>query len=113
MTENSEEKYIDFIAIDPPPVEFRLYYDEEGKVVTYTCEKLEGQYIVIDSATFAEGRPDVRVIDGRVVSAINNVIISKLKPNTEQGTSCTNEDICIIAEGKNTTKWKLNLHELR
>ena len=29
--------------------EFRLYYDDKGKVLFYSCEKPEGDYIVIDA----------------------------------------------------------------
>jgi hypothetical protein len=29
--------------------EFRLYYDDKGNVICYSCEKLEGNYIVIDA----------------------------------------------------------------
>jgi hypothetical protein len=48
------------------PPEFRLYYNETGKVICYTCEKLDGNYIVIDASIYAAGRPDVRVIDGKI-----------------------------------------------
>ena len=30
------------------PPEFRLYYDDTGRVICYTCEKLPGKYIVIE-----------------------------------------------------------------
>jgi hypothetical protein len=56
---------------ESPPIikpEFRLYYDERGCVLFYTCEKPEGNYIVIDSNTYAQGRPDVRVVDGKITS---------------------------------------------
>jgi len=113
MTEEFEEKYIDFIAVPPPPIEFRLYYDEDGKVLCYTCDKLEGQYIIIDAQTFAESRPDVRVVNGRVVSSIQNTIIAKLKPTDTGGTACLPEDICIISkDDTHAIKWKLNLNEL-
>lgn len=113
MMEEIEEKYIDFIAVPPPPVEFRLYYSEDGKVLFYTCEKPEGQYVVIDAQTFAEARPDVRVVNGRVVSTIQNTVIAKLKPTSTGGTECLAEDICIVSpDSTNTIKWKLNLNEL-
>jgi len=102
---------------EPKPLqkpEFRLYYDDKGKVLFYSCEKPEGNYIVIDAATYAAGRPDVRVIDGKISTAIPSLVVSKLMPNTE-GTTCTEEDISIVVDGNykgKTTKWKLNTYEL-
>lgn len=110
-----EEVYIDFVYTPPPPPEFRLYYSEDGRVISYTTENLEGQYIVVDPQTFAEARPDVKVVNGKVVRAIDSVVISKLKPS-EKGTATAEEDISIIPTNpkeKSTKKWKLNLNELK
>ena len=85
--------------------EFRLYYDEKGSVITYTCEKLEGDYILIDATTFAEARPDVRVVDGKLIKASSGAVISRLYPSTE-GVLCEAEDISIITEA-NGQYWKL------
>lgn len=90
--------------------EFRLYYDDRGNVITYTCEKLEGNYIIIDRQTFAEARPDVRVVDGRLIRQGTGAVISRLYPS-DNGILCEAEDISIIAhtEGK---YWKLKTYEL-
>lgn len=95
------------------PPEFRLYYDESGKVLCYTCEKLEGNYIVIDAATFAQGRPDVRVINGKISQVSPNAIISKLMPD-EIGISCSDQDISVIVNINDENKmfWKLNTYEI-
>jgi hypothetical protein len=102
---------------EAPPIikpEFRLYYDDKGNVLFYTCEKPEGNFIVIDAASFAEGRPDVRVVDGKISSAKPGSIVSKLIPD-EDGTMCTEEDISIVVnktyKGKKK-KWKLTTYEL-
>lgn len=98
------------------PPEFRLYYDDAGKVICYTCDKLEGNYIVIDSKTYAEGRPDVRVINGKLSMALTGAIVSKLIPNKDEGQLCAIEDISILVDksykGKKI-KWKLTTYELR
>ena len=97
------------------PPEFRLYYDEQGKVITYTCEKLEGNYIVIDASTFIQARPDVRVVDGKVVQVHSVSIVSKLMPADIEGTECAEEDLSIIPEISYTgkkQKWSLNVHTL-
>lgn len=85
--------------------EFRLYYDEKGSVITYTCEKLEGSYILVDSTTFAEARPDVRVVDGKLVKNGVGAVISRLYPDTE-GVMCEIEDISIITNTEGQY-WKL------
>lgn len=98
----------DSVSVDKP--EFRLYYDDKGYVVTYTCEKLEGNYVVIDSLTFAEARPDVRVVDGNLVKNNSGSVVSRLYKDTE-GTLCDYEDVSVIAttEGQ---YWKLKTYEL-
>ena len=94
--------------------EFRLYYDDKGNVLFYTCEKLEGDYIVIDAKTFAEGRPDVKVINGKILRNNSNAVVSKLTEDVE-GIICPEEDISIIVDsdynGK-TINWKLKTYEL-
>jgi hypothetical protein len=113
---NTEQELI--IVWEAPkitPPEFRLYYDEQGKVVCYTCEKLEGNYIVIDARTFAEGRPDVRVINGKISTVNVNAIVSKLMPDTD-GQLTSVEDISIIVDSNykgKTTTWKIHTYELK
>jgi hypothetical protein len=96
------------------PPEFRLYYDDAGKVVCYTCEKLEGTYIVIDAITYAQARPDVRIIDGKISTVSNHCIVSKLMPHNIEGITCEEEDISIVSlENIGIIKWKLNTYELK
>lgn len=95
--------------------EFRLYYDDAGKVICYTCAKPEGNYIVIDSETYAAARPDVRVINGKISTVQVSTVVCKLMPDEKLGTSCVLEDIDIIAPSNytgSTVKWKLNVYEL-
>jgi len=63
------EWYINFVWEPPPPPEYRLYYDANGNVLFYTGEPVECEhnYIVIDTQTLAEARPDIKVIDGKIV----------------------------------------------
>lgn len=117
MNNLPEEDYI--IVWEAPKIEkpeFRLYYDDQGKVLFYTCEKLEGNYIVIDQQTFAESRPDIRVIDGRISTVNPAFIVTKLMPSEKEGISCAFEDVSIIAGDKSKIKkqkWKLRTYELR
>ncbi len=115
MSDNKEEYILIWEAPKIEKPEFRLYYDERGCVVCYTCEKLEGNYIVIDSTTYAEGRPDVRVVDGRLVKISTNAVVSKLVPDNKLGQSCAKEDVSIIVKSTDKVKkqkWKLATYEL-
>lgn len=114
MTTENEEYIVIWEAPVIVPPEFRLYYDDKGKVVCYTCEKLEGNYIVIDARTYAEGRPDLRIIDGKISTVQPSAVVYKLMPG-DQGTECAVEDISIITDSEykgKTQKWKLNIYEL-
>jgi hypothetical protein len=104
---------IDFVYEPPPPPEFRLYYDERGNVLFYTGEKPEGNYIVIDTQTFAEARTDVRVIDGVIRHNSSITQVYKLKPTTE-GTLTHVDDVSLILEDDDSegTYWNFNVKEL-
>ena len=118
MTTDNQDYVIIWEAPKIVPPEFRLYYDDAGHVVTYTCDKLPGNYIVIDAMTFAIAKQDIMVIDGHISSAQPNAVVYKLMPNEYDGIVCVSEDISIIPDkdyilsGGKTTKWKLNVYEL-
>lgn len=90
--------------------EFRLYYDEAGKVLFYTCDKPKGNFIIIDADTYFQSRFDIKIINNEIVSMYDKKIISKLCP-TNIGTSCHYSDISIIHNGPNSKKWSLTLNE--
>lgn len=104
---NSEEHVIIWEAPEITKPEFRLYYDKHGNVLFYTCEKPEGDYIVIDALAYAEARPDVKVIDGKIVRDYQNVLVSKLYPS-DTGVMCELEDISIVTT-KNGQCWQLKI----
>lgn len=114
MNTTDEDVIIIWEAPKIVPPEFRLYYDDAGKVICYTCEKLEGNYIVIDSTTYAQARPDIRIIDGKISTVSNHCIVSKLMPHLTQGIVCEEEDVSIVSsDDTGITKWKLNTYELK
>jgi hypothetical protein len=98
----------DSVKVDKP--EFRLYYDDKGYVVTYTCEKPEGNYIVVDALTFAEARPDIRVVNNSIVRNTSGSVVSRLHRSTI-GTLCEAEDVSIITEADGQY-WKLETKSL-
>lgn len=97
----------------PEPVEFRLYYKDDGSVDFYTCEKPEGKYIIIDKNTFAEMRYDIKVVDGQIKKIIPGMTYSKLKPDDEgQSTAKTDVSVVVNSDYADQQKWKLHTHEL-
>ena len=101
--------------------EFRLYYKDDGSVDFYTCEKSEGNYIVIDSGVFAEARPDIKVIDGRISRNRPKATVQKYKPSTSGILTSVDDISIIIDERKIKVKdfassrvqyWELQTHEI-
>ena len=109
-----DNQVIIFEAPKIVPPEFRLYYDDTGRVICYTCEKLPGKYIVIDKDTFAEGRPDIRVVDGKISKANTRAVVSKLI-KSDTGKACATEDISVVVNPEeyegSVTFWKLETNE--
>ena len=95
--QNNEEYTLiwDAPVIEAP--EFRLYYKEDGTVDFYTCDKPEGEYIIIDALAFAESRPDIKVVNGRIAKIRPHAIVQKLKPS-DTGQLTSIEDISIITD---------------
>ena len=100
--------------LEPP--EFRLYYDDNGKVISYSGDKSgTGDYIIIDAMTFAAARPDIRIVDGKISTVSPNSVVHKLMPNDSDGVDCHLEDISLVVDSTyidKTQKWKLKTYEL-
>lgn len=116
---NDQDLQEDYILVFEAPKiekpEFRLYYDDQGKVLFYTCEKPEGNYIIVDAVTFASARPDIRVVDGRISTVNTNLVIAKLMPDEIEGIESALEDVSIVVNSKDKVKkqkWKVNVYEL-
>ena len=112
---DQEEQFIIWDAPKLEKPEFRLYYDENGRIISYCGDKsIPGDnYIVIDAQTFAEGRHDLRIIDGKISKAQPNQVVYKLMPDSSEGITCHPKDISIIVDANEEhTKWKINVYEL-
>ena len=104
MTE--EEFWAPFKSIvDPAPVFYRLYHDEQGYLLFYSMEDVPGNYIEIDHEAFSAGSPRVRVVDGQLRHIKTNVS-AKLVPSS-QGQACDPRDVAVINNDKHAQYWKL------
>ena len=94
-------------------VEFRLYYDDLGKVVGYSCCDMPGvKYIVIDAETYAESNPYVKVVDGKIHRQSDFFVVSSMNIN-DSGIACEPDDICVLTNSENNIKWKVEINEHR
>lgn len=87
----------------PAELEFRLYYDAEGNPITYASEELPGDYLVVDKETYAQGRYDIRIIDGEIVPLRDFVYYNKMIPSVS-GTAC-HLDNALLIEAASTAFW--------
>ena len=111
--QNNEEYILVWDAPKPIVLEFRLYYKEDGSVDFYTCDKPEGDYIVVDALAFAESRPDVKVVNGRITRVRPHAIVQKLKPsNKGQLTSIDDISIITYPTSSRVQHWELCDHEI-
>ena len=90
----------------PNPIEYRVYYDSTGKVITYTTEDIPGDYIIVTAEQYAEARSDALVFNGKLVLPHKVKVVSKLIRNLDRGVSTSKYDINVITD-IDSTKWEL------
>ena len=104
------EEFFGALANMPEPVAqvYRLYHDDQGRVLFYSMEDLSGTWIAVDAATYALAPHDVQVIDGKAVQLPKTAIVDKLKP-ADHGVCCDPRDICIVvSQDQPHIKWSIN-----
>lgn len=115
MTEDEIQQILILLSKPQPKiheVEFRLYYDENGKVVTYTSEKLPGSYIVISKEQYNEARNDVIVKDGKIIYTHKTTHVMKYTKNLSRGIKTSKYDINIITD-KDCIFWEHIAYEIK
>lgn len=111
---NNQEFVVLYEAPKIEKPELRLYYDKQGNVICYTCEKPEGDYIVIDALTYAAARPDLKIVDGKITQFKASSVVSKLMPSNK-GTRCVKEDVSIVVGDdykEEAQNWEMTTYEL-
>jgi hypothetical protein len=90
----------------PPPVFYRLYYDDSGMPIVYSMEDLPGNYIEIDHAVYARQSYHVRIVDQQLVAVESRTATAKLIPDSSRGTACSPGDVSIVvADQQPHIKW--------
>ena len=107
---NAEEFWAILHAMpEPPPVSWRLYYNEAGEPITYSMEHLPGIYIEVDAETYARAPFNVRVRDGRLIELKSAV--RRLAPG-DTGTPCHPNNVAIVVPLTEPHQpWSMKTHE--
>jgi hypothetical protein len=88
MTPEQEKQFLQEIDVAlrktdhlfvPQEIEYRVYYNERGEVITYTTEKLPGEYLVITVDEFNRCRHDALIRDGRLIFTNGISTVMKLE----------------------------------
>lgn len=109
----TEDEFFAVLANMPAPVQLtrRLYHDDLGRVLFYSMLDLPGQWIEVDSATYAAASHDLRVQDGKIVPQPRSIPVSKLRPG-ENGTPCDPRDICLVVmQDRPHVRWEWSTHD--
>jgi hypothetical protein len=89
----------------------RLYYNDSGEPLFYSTEDLPGNYIDIDSETFARANSKVRVQSGKIVSTATHQVTKKLVP-ANCGVACDPRDVCVVVNTEHShIKWTIKTYE--
>lgn len=91
-------------------IEYRLYYDSNGRVITYSTENLPGKYLVITREQFSEARSDVIVQNNVIVQTHLKNTVHKLKKN-KVSRVCSKYDVSIIID-TDVSEWKMVSYDI-
>ena len=97
---------------EPKPVDYRIYYNEQGELLFYSMEDRPGTYISIDAETFARSATNVVVQDGKLFEIVSTTTV-KLKPGNT-GTPCHPDDVTIVVPDTHEhQRWSKQTHGLK
>ena len=97
-TRNFWEAWNNFQWPEPQPIEYRLYYNDDGSPQVYTMENLPGNYILVTREEYIKSVWNVRVVDGRLEYIVCEPRVNRLIRDDHEGTPCHPHDVCIVIE---------------
>jgi hypothetical protein len=100
-----------------PPLEYRVYYDSDGKVITYTTDvNLQGDFIVITREQYLEARHDAVIKDGQLVQTHIRRHVMKLVRGATPGRLASKYDASVLAddeeEDPDVCSWGIKVYEI-
>ena len=111
-TENFWAAWNNIEWVDPAPVFFRLYYNEDGTPIVYSMVELPHAYVEIDASTYHNANMNVRVVDGKLVFKTPIQTVKKLQP-AEYVTACDPRDVCVVVSADQPNqRWTIVENEI-
>ena len=111
-TENFWKAFNEWNPEPPHPIFYRLYYDEQGRPITWTMEDLPGNYIDVDLELYREQPRYIVIRNGKIVRVDPEYTVPKLRPSTVEGTPCHPADVAVVVSPEQPhTKWRYGLNE--
>jgi len=111
-TENFWKAFNEWQPEPPRPVFYRLYYDEQGRPITWTMEDLPGNYIDVDLALYREQPRHIVVRNGKIIRVDPVYMVPRLRLSTVEGTPCHPADVTVIVDQQQPhTLWRYGLNE--
>lgn len=107
----TEQEFIDILRNmpEPEPMLYRLYYNEQGRLLFYSMEDLPGLWVEIDQDLYSRSPHRVRVIAGQVHELEWRQSV-KIRPG-QTGTPCHPEDVTIIYDDPKAQRWAMTAYE--
>ena len=93
--------------------EFRVYYDTDCRVLFYTTETPDGQYITITREQYCIGRPDAIVKNGQLIYTHLASTVARYQKKLSGDIRTSKYDINILSEDDaDTVFWELTIHDI-
>lgn len=96
-----------------PEPTYKLYYDDNGKVITYSTDDRPGNFIIITKEQYKQARPDVLVKDNKLLYTHRQMHVSSLKKNKNKGRRTTKYDVNILSDVGPTVYWSEEIYEIK
>jgi hypothetical protein len=100
----------------PRPIEYRVYYDENGKVITYTTDiNHPGDFLVITQQEYLEARHDAIVKDGKLVQTHIRRHVFKLVKGVTPGRLASKYDASVLVNDEDEPhicSWGIKVYEI-
>jgi hypothetical protein len=97
------EAYALLPPLPEPRQEYRVYFDDQGRLLFYSMEDLPGNYVVIDRDFYAGSPTNVRLRDGKLM-VLTATTSSKLVPGAD-GVSCDSRDVAVVSDQAPYQRW--------